>query len=250
VKAAKSLGEKAQAGTLTVNDKPPVFTAPSLGNTPLHTLTKGPKARALEKAIAGDVENHISGERINLSATNAKHLISSATSKGEGGLAHMAAVRNVHAIMAGAIPTASTPDGKGQQDVKSMQRFYGAMEYDGGMYRVNMTVKEYSGERQIELEGVKKLYDLKLDKKIPGQGFAARPDKNQGMQPKPGTSGPTIGQLLEGVKEKPILSRKEAAQDAALRSRHGVKPISAHDRAVIIAVLALIVTTLTKEKRI
>ena len=57
------------------------------------------------------------------------------------------------------------------------------------------------------------LFLLKLDKKIPGQGFAARA-LSGGATSKPGT-GLTIGQLLEGVKEKPLLSRKRgAAQDS------------------------------------
>jgi hypothetical protein len=127
VQAAKALGEKAKAGTLSTKDNAVIVSAPSLGDIPLHELTKGPKARALEKAIAGDLENQISGEKINLSTTNAGHLISSATSRGEGGLAHMAAVQNVHSIMAGAIPTVPTPDKKNQQDVKSVQRFFWAL---------------------------------------------------------------------------------------------------------------------------
>ena len=209
IKAAKELGEKAKAGTLTVKDNAVVVSAVSLGNTPLHTLTKGGKKAEIKESIKGDLENHITGEKINLSSNMADHLISSALNRGEGGLAHMAAVQNVHFIMAGAIPTESKPDEENQQDVKSIQRFYGAMEYGSGGYRVNMLVKGYSGQRNIELEGVKKLYDLKLDKKIPDTGNGAPNDHGHGTSPSSGISGLTIEQLLEGVKEKPILSRKK-----------------------------------------
>ena len=87
------------------------------------------------------------------------------------------------------------------------------MEYEGAVYRVNMMVKEYDGERRMELEGVKKLYDLKLDKKIPGQGFAVRPGE-QGAQPKSGISGLTIRRLLEGVKEEALLPKLAGDLDA------------------------------------
>ena len=216
--AAKELGEKSKAGTLTAKDDAVVVSAPSLDNTPLHELTKGPQRAEIKKTITGDLENHITGEKINLSGNKADHLISSALNRGEGGLPHMAAVQNVHSIMAGAIPTASTRDEKKQQDVKSVQRFYGAMEYDGGMYRVTMLVKGYSGERNLELEGVKKLYDMKLDKKIPDSGNGAPNGRGHGMSPRSGTSALTIERLLDGVKEKPILSRKGAAEDQALFS--------------------------------
>jgi len=162
----------------------------------------------LENKIVGDLGNYISGEIINLSKTNASHLISSAVRvRGvSGGLPHIAAMQNIHYAMAGAIPTEPTEDEKNQRDVKNVQRYYGAVRYENTIYRACMLVKIYGGSKFIELEGVKKLYDMKLDKKHPNPYPSVLTNISE-LGASSSAFRLTIEQLLKDVKEKPLLSR-------------------------------------------
>jgi hypothetical protein len=156
--------------------------------------------KAIISAITGTLHNDATGLDIDLSAKKAGHLISSATRRGIGGKAHIAAVRNIKKLMKTAARVKSYADQDGQQDIKNIHRFYAPLEYDDAVYTVNMTVKEYSGERHLELEGVYKLYDLKLESKTPG-GLADEltSDEGPGVRPATGVSVITLGDLLSGV---------------------------------------------------
>lgn len=94
----------------------------------------------------------------------------------------------------------SYPDRKQQADVKNVHRFFAPLGYDFDIYTVNMTIKEYSGERFIELDGVHKVYDPKLEKRTP-DGLADKlPETGTVVRPT-GVSEITLRALLEGVKD-------------------------------------------------
>ncbi len=157
--------------------------------------------RGLIRAISGTLHNDATGLDIDLSAKNVSHLISSASSRGLGGPPHIAAVRNVKELMRVAALLKTYPDRKGQEDVKNIHRFVAPMRYGQSVYAVNMLVKEYSGERNIEMEGVYKLYDLKLDSKTPA-GLAAMPAPYGDLHrdPQSGVSDISLENLLNSVK--------------------------------------------------
>lgn len=162
---------------------------------------KGQGRKSIIDAVAGDIYNEAIGERIELTRKNAAHLISSTTGRGLGGDAHIAAVRNIKELVRVAEPIESYTDRKNQEDVRLMHRFFAPMQYDGAIYAVNMTVKEYGGERLLELDEVKKLYDLKLENKTPVL-LADTPVQQGNLRLRPtGVSDITIRQLLDGVND-------------------------------------------------
>jgi len=170
-------------------------------SAPVWQSMKGRERKAIVNAIAGDILNEATGEIISLSRKNAAHLISSATSRGVGGPAHIAAVRNVQELLRVAERIESYPDRKNQEDVQVVHRFFAPMQYDDAVFTVNMAVKEYGGERTLEIDGVKKLYDLKLEKKTPVLlADTPAPEGNLRLRPTD-VSGITIGQMLEGVND-------------------------------------------------
>jgi len=176
-------------------------------------------SKALVRAITGPLRNDATGLDIDLSATNAGHLISSATRRGLGGQAHIAAVRNIKELMRVAALVKTDSDRKGQEDVKNIHRFVAPMRYGEAVYAVNMLVKEYSGERNLELEGVHKLYDLKLENEAPA-GLAAMPapegDLHRG--PQSGASEISLDDLLNGVKPDATSDRLVAVHNLSIRS--------------------------------
>jgi len=93
-------------------------------SAPVWQSMKGRERKAIVNAIAGDILNEATGEIISLSRKNAAHLISSATSRGVGGPAHIAAVRNVQELLRVAERIESYPDRKNQEDVQVVHRFF------------------------------------------------------------------------------------------------------------------------------
>lgn len=153
----------------------------------------------LVQSIIGTLHNDATGLDMELSATNARHMISSASNRGKGGETHIAAVRNIRELMRVAEVIESYPDRKGQEDVKTLHRFFAPMAYENGMYAVNMAVKEYSGKRSFELEGVHKLYDVKIETP---EGLAVTPAPIGDLRHSPtGALEITIREMLSGVKD-------------------------------------------------
>ncbi|MDR1685666.1 MAG: EamA family transporter [Desulfovibrio sp.] len=155
--------------------------------------------KAIINAVIGKLHNGVARLDIELSARNAGHLISSAAKRGIGGKAHIAAVRNIGKLMKVAARVKSYADQDGQQDVKRIHRFYAPMEYDNAVYAVNMLVKEYSGDRDTELESVHKLYDMKLERKMPDRS-ADEASPIGHARTATGISEITLGELLSAVK--------------------------------------------------
>ena len=87
-----------------------------------------------------------------------------------------------------------------------MHHFFAPMLYREkaaeSIYAVHILVKEYGGERRLELAGVQKLYDLQLEKKMPIEILGARPYQTAGGRPSQQTSFQIpLRQLLEGVND-------------------------------------------------
>ncbi|MGE4443327.1 MAG: hypothetical protein AB7D27_17865, partial [Desulfomicrobium sp.] len=133
--------------------------------SPVWSSLKGVGAKKILDALPHALVNDFTGLTFDLSRKHARHMISSAASRGLGGEAHIAAVRTIEPLMKVAVPEKPVADQKDQEDVKAVQRFYAPMLYGDAVYTVSMLSKEYEGKRRIELEGVYKLYDLKLEKK-------------------------------------------------------------------------------------
>ena len=137
------------------------------GNT--WEYTKGKGRRDIINTITGILKNDYTSKEYELTRPGAEHLINSALRRGLGGLPHIAAVRNIHNLFNISIPVEIHADRKNQQDVSKMHHFFAPMLYREkaaeSIYAVHILVKEYDGERRVELAGVQKLYDLQLEKK-------------------------------------------------------------------------------------
>ena len=210
--AGEALNQAMRAG-LDPDKRLPVVAAEKESLPVWESMKRGKKG--IVQSIAGMLHNEATGIDIELSATNAKHMISSASKRGVGGEAHIAAVRKIKELMRVAEPIESYPDKKGQQDVKNIHRFFAPMHYDGELHAVNMTVKEHGGVRRIELESVHKLYDLKLEEKTPaGLADGLPTGGRQGIGPQSGASGISLREMLSGVKDSEGNSYFQSARGA------------------------------------
>lgn len=143
--------------------------------------------------------NDFTGYEFSVSGNGLDHMLSSATNRGLGGEAHVAAVRNLHGLIKIAVP--EEPYVKYEQpDVSHAQRFYAPMHYDGSIYTVSILSKVYNGKRTLSLEGVRRLYDAKLVKKQAPDGLRAAAGQRPGVSPPTGTLNITVRDMLSGVK--------------------------------------------------
>lgn len=185
---------------IDVNKKVPVIPV-KMESAHVWESMKGKLRKAIIDSIVGDILNESTGEILNLSRKNAAHLISSATNRGVGGPAHIAAVRNVRELLRVAERIESYPDRKNQAGVQAMHRYFAPMRHDNAIYAVNMAVKEHSGERLLEIDGVKKLYDLKLEKKTPVLLADKLTTESSPVAHPTDVSAITIRQMLDGVND-------------------------------------------------
>jgi len=174
------------------------------GNT--WEYTKGKGRRDIINTITGILKNDYTSKEYELTRPGAEHLINSALRRGLGGLPHIAAVRNIHNLFNISIPVEIHADRKNQQDVSKMHHFFAPMLYREkaaeSIYAVHILVKEYDGERRVELAGVQKLYDLQLEKKMPVKHIDARPYHTAGGHATQQASFQIpLRQLLEGVND-------------------------------------------------
>ena len=185
-------------------------------SVPVWASVKAKAKKQIATSVAGKVFNRLTGLEFDLSIRNAMHMVSSAVQRGKGGQPHIAAVRHVRELMRVAVPETPVPDKKGQEGVKSVQRFYAPLGYDDSVYTVSMLVKEYGGERLLELEGVRKLYDMKLEKQMPADSHrAAMHREDTGERGSASILAMTVRQLVDGVKgsdgKSLLLQRREDA---------------------------------------
>ena len=174
------------------------------GNT--WEYTKGKGRRDIINTITGILKNDYTSKEYELSRQGAEHLINSTNNRGLGGMPHIAAVKNIHGLFRIAIPVEIHADRKNQQDVSKMHHFFAPMLYREkaaeSIYAVHILVKEYGGERRLELAGVQKLYDFQLEKKMPVKHIDARPYHTAGGHATQQASLQIpLRQLLEGVND-------------------------------------------------
>ncbi|RHH25673.1 hypothetical protein DW219_02015 [Desulfovibrio sp. AM18-2] len=166
-------------------------------------LMKGQGKKSLGKAVVGAYTNNSTGWTISVTMHGAEHAISSATRRGVGGIEHLEAVANLPSLIENAVLVETHPDKKGQR-LAAVHRMYAPMALGSDMYAVKLTVKEAQEGMVVEIEDVRKLYDLSLEKKMPKDLFAPSPDlaKASGkMTPTLGISEITLRRLLEGVND-------------------------------------------------
>jgi hypothetical protein len=114
-------------------------------NTPKHSFKNFDEARKWAKEnIVGTYKNDNTGEDINVSKTAIdKYVSASAVLKSANKDAHLSALRQIPKLVQTAILRERQQDRDNNQDIKEIQRFYGAINYQGKNYPVKITVKSY-----------------------------------------------------------------------------------------------------------
>ena len=167
-------------------------------------LMKGQGKKALSKAVVGSYTNNSTGWKISVTMHGAEHAISSATRRGVGGIEHLEAVANLPSMLENAVLVESHTDNK-EQGLAAVHRMYAPMALGKDMYAVKLTVKQAPEGMVAEIEDVRKLYDLSLEKKMPGDLSAPPPAAKETLTgsatPTPGISEITLRRLLEGVND-------------------------------------------------
>lgn len=180
-----------------------VTVQPRFEGKKLWELMKGHDKAALRKELVGAYVNKNTGWKINLTGNGVDHAISSATRRGIGGMEHMEAVSALPMLIENAALVESHKDNKGQR-LAAVHRMYAPMILGKDMYAVKLTVKESAEGMVAEIDDVRRLYDVSLEKKMPGDLFAPPPglaEASGKMTPTPGTSAINLRSLLEDVND-------------------------------------------------
>ena len=175
---------------------------PRFSGQKLWSLIKGVGRADLRREIVGTYNNADTGWRINLTGQGVDHAISSAKKSMNGNI-HMEAVANLPRLIESAMLVESHADRKGQ-GLKAVHRMYAPMQVDNDVYAVKLTVKELDIGRVAEIEDVRKLYDLILEKKMPGdlrQGPGIARNATGKLDSTPDISEISLRSLLEDVKD-------------------------------------------------
>lgn len=175
---------------------------PRFSGQKLWSLIKGVGRADLRREIIGTYNNADTGWRINLTGQGVDHAISSAKKSMNGNI-HMEAVANLPRLIERAMLVESHADRKGQ-GLKAVHRMYAPMQMGNDVYAVKLTVKELDIGRIAEIEDVRKLYDLMLEKKMPGdlrQGPGIAQNATGKLGSTPGISEISLRSLLEDVND-------------------------------------------------
>lgn len=178
-----------------------VTVRPRFEGKKLWELMKGHDKAVLRKEIVGAYVNADTGWRINLTGSGVDHAVSSAK-KSMNGIAHMEAVASLPLLIESAMLVESHSDRKGQ-GLTAVHRMYAPMFLDGNMYAVKLTVKEAPEGMMAEIADIRRLYDVSLEKKMPGD-LRQPPDlatTSGSAGSIPGTSGISLRSLLEDVND-------------------------------------------------
>ncbi len=174
---------------------------PRFAGRSLWAVVKGPDRTALRQELVGAYDNVSTGWKINLTGSGVDHAVSSAK-KSMDGMAHMEAVANLPGLIENAVLVESHADSKGQR-LKAVHRMYAPLRLGDDIYAVKLTVKEAAEGMVAQIDDIHRLYDLKLEKKMPGD-LRQPPDLAEAS----GKTGSTPGipelrlrQLLEGVND-------------------------------------------------
>lgn len=202
--AAGALRHPLNAGVNLESSVRVVTVQPRFEGKSLWKMMKGEGRKSLRDSITGTYVNSETGWTIKVSGNGADHAISSATQRGLGNIAHIEAVANLPALISYASLIESHKD-NGGQGLKEIHRMYAPMDLGGEIYAVKLTVKEAHEGMVAEIEDVRKLYDVFLVKKMPGDRIAPPPDTKKTLvgsaSPTPGISEITLRRLLEGVND-------------------------------------------------
>lgn len=167
----------------------------------LWAVAKGQDRIVLRQELVGAYDNASTGWKINLTGDSVDHAISSAK-KSMDGMAHMEVVANLPGLIENAVLVESHSDRKGQR-LKAVHRMYAPLHLGDDIYAVKLTVKEATEGMVAEIDEIHRLYDLKLEKKMPGD--LRQPPDLAGASGKtgsiPGISEFRLRQLLEGVND-------------------------------------------------
>lgn len=180
-----------------------VAVQPRFAGKKLWELMKGRDKGALRKELVGTYANTDTGWSIKLTKNGFDHAVSSATRRGVGGMEHMEAVASLPALIENAVLVESHEDKKGQR-LAAVHRMYAPMSLGKEMYAVKLTVKESAEGMVAEIEDMRRLYDVSLEKKMPVDLFAPPPDLAEAsgkMAPTTGISEISLRSLLEDVND-------------------------------------------------
>lgn len=156
-----------------------VTVQPRFTDKQLWEVMKGEIPAQLKKELSGTYKNTNTGWDISLSSKGIGHAISSASSRGSGGIPHMEAVANLPSLIQNAVLVESHKDGK-NRGLKAVHRMYAPMQEGQHIYAVKLTVKEYPRGMVAEIEDIRKLYDLSLEAEISKDLLVTPPDTKSG----------------------------------------------------------------------
>ncbi len=189
-------------------------------------FTKNKEVSKFKKALVGIYKNKNTGWDIKLTGHGVEHAVSSVTSRGIGGIEHVEAVVNLPMLIENAVLVESHTDKK-EQGLSAVHRMYAPMQIGDDIFTVKMTVKEYDNGRIVEIEDIRKLYDVSLEKKMSdGATVSAHtPSETAGKgHSTPDISKMTIRELLSDVKDSEgNRFFQSAAQDAEAKLQVEVK---------------------------
>lgn len=200
--AAGALHHPLNAGVNLNNQVRVVTVQPQFEGKRLWEMLKGKGRNALRDSITGVYTNKDTGWIIKVTGNGAEHAISSASKRGIGGMEHIEAVAKLPELIESAALVESHEDRKGQR-LSAVHRMYAPMATGKDLYAVKLTVKESPEGMVAEIEDVRRLYDVSLEKKMPGD-LRQPPDlaETSGKTgSNPGISKITLRRLLEGVKD-------------------------------------------------
>ncbi len=206
-------GKKPDSVDVDPDAKVPVVTAqPRFKGKNLWELMKGDDRKDLRRQLSGVYTNKNTGWAIRVARNGIDHAISSAKNSLDG-VAHMEAVANLPALIENAVLVESHEDRK-KQGLKAVHRMYVPMRIGTSLFTVKLTVKESAEGMVAEIEDMRRLYDVSLARKMPGDSRqtpdSEMSDGSSGSTP--GTSTITLRQLLEGVNDQKRTPLWEGAQ--------------------------------------
>lgn len=209
-----------------------VAVQPRFAGKKLWELMKGRDKGALRKELVGTYTNTDTGWSIKLTKNGFDHAVSSATRRGVGGMEHMEAVASLPALIENAVLVESHKDKK-DQGLAAVHRMYAPMSLGKEMYAVKLTVKESAEGMVAEIEDLRRLYDVSLEKKMPGDLFAPPPDAKESLAgsatPTPGISEISLRSLLEDVndsKGNPFFQPEALFHADSAKPRGGIRQMA------------------------
>lgn len=170
----------------------------------VHELTKGQGRVNLRKSIVGTYRNLDQGWNIVLNRVGADHAISSALNSAEPN-AHLIAVASLPDLIKNSVLVETHADRKNQRGLKNVHRFFAPLDINDSIFSVKLTVKEYeNGVNEVDIERITKLYDLKIEKEMPGGirlGHTSKRTSKLGSGSAPSIYNINIAQLIKDVND-------------------------------------------------